>query len=380
MNDVDKKLLELSKTNLSWAEIGKILGLTPSAIWWRIRKYNLNRKSKKLSKEIENKIVELVLQNRTRKEISKELKIHINTVSAYVHKNNLKFKGNEKVKYYKDVILNMLEDNKSMSDICAATKLSIAVIDTFLKKNGYDSYRKRIRKINTKNVLQLHNSGLLVNEIAAQLNIHTATVRSILNELNIPENKNKLYKLNIDELDPYEYYISQNIVNIPEEDRKKFIINVIKAHINKTQSFVSMNDIINLPCGITRYYIDKYKISIPQINLDYGLTKSQSIFEQCIANYLIRYNYNFEIQKTFSILKSPKGNLLRFDFYLRDQNILIEADGNQHWNIKSKWYHKRIIEYDKLKTEWCFNNNIKLIRIPYHRNPSDNYIEKYINS
>lgn len=380
MNDIDKKLLELSKTDLSWVEIGKILGLTNSAMCWRIRKYNLKRKPKKLPKEIETKIIELVLQGKTRMEVAKKLKIHINTVSVYVHKNNIKFKERKKVKHYEDVILNMLEDNKSISDICNATKLNIATINSFLRKNGYDSYRKRIRRINTKNVLELHNSGLLINEIAAQLHIHIATIRSILKELNLTENKNKLYKLNINELDPYEYYISQNIANISEPDRKNFIINVIKAHINKTQSFVSRKDIINLPCGITSYYISKYRISIPQINLDYGLTKSQSIFEQCISNYLIRYNYNFEVQKTFSTLKSTRGNLLKFDFYLCDQNILIEADGNQHWNIKSKWYQQQTIEHDKLKTEWCLNNNIKLIRIPYHRNPPDSYIEKYINS
>ena len=379
MNDIDKKFIELSETDMTWVEIGKQLNLSPSAICWRIRKYNLKRKSAKFPKELEDRIIELILQGKKRDEIAAELNIHRNTVTVYAHKNNIKFKERKRVKHYKDIILNMLDLDKSMPEICQVTELSMPAICTFLKNNNYDCYRKRKRKINSDKVLELHNSGLLLNEISAQLAISPITVKSIMKELNIEEHKNKLYKLNIDKLDPYELYISKNIKDIKESERKEFIVNLVKAYINKTKKYVSRIDIINLPCGITTYYLSKYNISIPKINLEYGLSKSQSIFEQCITNYLIRYNYKFEIQKTFDSLKSEKGNLLRFDFYLTDYNIFIEADGNQHYNKESKWYQEDTIKYDILKTEWCKSNNITLIRIPYQRNPSDEYIKKYIN-
>ena len=65
---------------------------------------------------------------------------------------------------------------------------------------------------------------------------------------------------------------------------------------------------------------------------------------------------------------------LRFDFYLSDHNILIEYDGEQHFkpvDFASKglaWANK-VFEHnqikDKIKNDYCKDNNIRLIRIPY---------------
>lgn len=63
-----------------------------------------------------------------------------------------------------------------------------------------------------------------------------------------------------------------------------------------------------------------------------------------------------------------------FDFYLFDVNILIEADGEGHYkpirrgNMTQKESERQlaIIQgHDKIKTQYCINNNIPLIRIPY---------------
>ena len=50
-----------------------------------------------------------------------------------------------------------------------------------------------------------------------------------------------------------------------------------------------------------------------------------------------------------------------FDFYV-DNKYLIEFDGFQHFDPISEWYRP---EYDKYKDQWCKDNNIPLIRIPY---------------
>ena len=59
----------------------------------------------------------------------------------------------------------------------------------------------------------------------------------------------------------------------------------------------------------------------------------------------------------------------RFDFYIEDLNTVIEYDGKQHYEsidyfggIKG---FLRTQERDKIKTVYCLENNIKLIRIPY---------------
>ena len=61
-----------------------------------------------------------------------------------------------------------------------------------------------------------------------------------------------------------------------------------------------------------------------------------------------------------------KGRL-KFDFYLPDYNICIEFDGEQHFKPVEYWggeeeFKKRQIK-DKIKTSFCTNNDIKLIRI-----------------
>lgn len=81
-------------------------------------------------------------------------------------------------------------------------------------------------------------------------------------------------------------------------------------------------------------------------------------------------------EKTFETCLSPKGNLMKFDFYIwfNEQPYLIEYDGEQHFqetsfygnnkeNIIIKFMQQQ--EYDLIKNNWCLENNIPLIRIPY---------------
>lgn len=99
---------------------------------------------------------------------------------------------------------------------------------------------------------------------------------------------------------------------------------------------------------------------------------SQSQGELEIINLLQENNIKFEEQKTFETCRFPKTNRKgKFDFYLPDYNILIEFDGTQHfynneYSLMSKEEFINQLERDKFKNEWCKNNNIPLVRIPYY--------------
>ena len=83
---------------------------------------------------------------------------------------------------------------------------------------------------------------------------------------------------------------------------------------------------------------------------------------------LISNNINFEKEKTFPNCQYPvTQGLCRFDFNLPDYNIIIEYDGEQHYVGWGKNYRELedIQERDAYKTQWCQDNNIPLIRIPY---------------
>ena len=87
-----------------------------------------------------------------------------------------------------------------------------------------------------------------------------------------------------------------------------------------------------------------------------------------INDYLTLNNINFLNEKTFKNCKDK--NLLPFDFYLEDYNCLIEFDGIQHFN-SGKSFNKDLDSFNKthkhdlIKNNYCKDNNINLIRIPY---------------
>lgn len=93
----------------------------------------------------------------------------------------------------------------------------------------------------------------------------------------------------------------------------------------------------------------------------------ESSGERLISIYLDNNNINYIRQKKYKDCKYI--NALPFDFYLPELNILIEYDGIQHFEpVKvfggEKEFRKTQIR-DEIKNEYCFKNNIHLIRISY---------------
>jgi very-short-patch-repair endonuclease/rubrerythrin len=97
---------------------------------------------------------------------------------------------------------------------------------------------------------------------------------------------------------------------------------------------------------------------------------SESKGELKISKYLKENDIIFERQKKFNDCRH-KG-LLSFDFYLPEYNLCIEFDGEQHyrpilyWGKKAEEAFKEIQLRDKIKTDYCKNNKIGLLRIKYN--------------
>lgn len=95
----------------------------------------------------------------------------------------------------------------------------------------------------------------------------------------------------------------------------------------------------------------------------------QSKGELKVKNLLKSNNINFIEQYSFDSCRFTDTNKkAKFDFYING-SYLIEFDGEQHFKISdtSIWKEKslHIQEHDKYKNQWCKDNNIPLIRIPY---------------
>lgn len=94
---------------------------------------------------------------------------------------------------------------------------------------------------------------------------------------------------------------------------------------------------------------------------------SNSKGEEKIEQLLQNNNLNFIREKRFSSCRfKDTNNLARFDFYIPIKNYIIEFDGRQHFEGWGKLTSiEKIQEHDKYKNQWCKDNNIPLIRIPY---------------
>ena len=101
---------------------------------------------------------------------------------------------------------------------------------------------------------------------------------------------------------------------------------------------------------------------------------NESTGEKEIRNLLNNNNIDFDKEKTFKNCKYKRQ--LPFDFYLPDYNTCIEFDGIQHFKsinfFGGKKEFKNQQKKDKIKNQFCKNNNINLIRIKY----TDNIKEK----
>ena len=89
--------------------------------------------------------------------------------------------------------------------------------------------------------------------------------------------------------------------------------------------------------------------------------------EQIIAKLLNDNNINYEYNKSMFKFSNNKNAI--FDFYINNQ-YLIEYDGETHYQHNLHGWHnetqlKKQQERDIIKNQWCKDNNIPLIRIPY---------------
>lgn len=112
------------------------------------------------------------------------------------------------------------------------------------------------------------------------------------------------------------------------------------------------------------------------------ISKGESLLKTIFTNL----NISYQTQFSFKDCINPKTKaLLKFDFYLPDYNCCIEYDGEQHFFESGTWAEKEGLDNiqfrDRLKDNYCKQNNISLIRIKYtsFHQLNETYILQLIN-
>lgn len=88
-----------------------------------------------------------------------------------------------------------------------------------------------------------------------------------------------------------------------------------------------------------------------------------SSYEEQVISILKKEHIHFQREKSFKDLRKGK---YRYDFYLPDQNIIVEVDGHYHFfPVRGEQELKKQREHDRRKNGYALAHDIALYRIPY---------------
>lgn len=242
-------------------------------------------------------------------------------------------------------------------------------------KNTLAKPNERIKRINGKKhyACEIHGN-VLVGE-SRRLRDGCPTCNMLIRQNGRAVKKsNKVLNVN-----PQVNKINNNIVNYIPYQELKDRVNLlgITSH-SEYRKWRKRTSQIDTPCNPDRVYKTEW-ISYYEF-FNKNKIDLMSVGERKIYNYLKRKGYNFETQKKFIDCKNIHS--LPFDFYLPEYNTLIEFDGQQHFKVSNfstsaevnKKKFEQLQKNDKIKTVYCENKNINLIRLD-DKDLSNNIIE-----
>lgn len=101
---------------------------------------------------------------------------------------------------------------------------------------------------------------------------------------------------------------------------------------------------------------------------------NHSCGELYVESFLQSIGCQFKKEYTFSDLKDKKK--LRFDFVIFNYNKpcgCIEIQGRQHYDTNNGWYNPDIVIHDKMKQQYCNENNMPLLVLNYYGQEKENF-------
>lgn len=96
----------------------------------------------------------------------------------------------------------------------------------------------------------------------------------------------------------------------------------------------------------------------------------QSHYMDIVETFFEKNEVEYEKEKRFDDCKYVR--VLPFDYYLSQYNMCIEVDGEFHYPHNNTYRNKlsayeEVAARDNVKTQYCKDNNIALLRLPYFK-------------
>ena len=150
--------------------------------------------------------------------------------------------------------------------------------------------------------------------------------------------------------------------------QEEFVREMAEKHPTITVIGEYVNNRVKVKCFCNE--CETYFFSAPHTMLSNGngcpnCTTSRG--ENRIKEWLNNNEVEYSFQHVFKECKDVR--VLPFDFYIPSLNMTIEYDGIQHFEPKDFFggeeSFNKLKEHDSIKSNYCMENNIRLLRIPY---------------
>ena len=204
--------------------------------------------------------------------------------------------------------------------------------------------------------------GWNIEQIAEYFNCSAGTIQKYIDKFNIPPKSTPKS-------------INQRLAEWSLPEHKIQLKNKLNFENHNTKNYLECE------CGV----IFKRSFNAIQKNINYynGLLVCPSLVpygEYLISKYLKENNYNFKTQYKFDDLEDALK--LRFDFAVFKRKYLfclIEHDGAYHNEENSFFYNEKMYRHDRMKDDYCKENDIPLLRIDNYENIPEQ-IESFISN
>lgn len=153
------------------------------------------------------------------------------------------------------------------------------------------------------------------------------------------------------------------------------------------QKYKGWDNDLEVVCGCGKKYITTTTHFIHENKIQCNdCSNRQSKLEKVVELFLKSEGINYIREYRFEDCRSI--NTLPFDFYLSEYNMCIEVDGEQHYlpvEFGGISKERAIVNFaqtqerDKIKTDYCKNNNIQLIRLKYDEVHNKSFEQKLMS-
>lgn len=344
------------------------------------------------------------------KEIAKDRELEL-LDNIYINtKTKMTFKDNNGYLYY--LSLSDIKDKrtKKFDIVSNKNKYSIYNIQKFVENNGSKSKLLSNTFIGNNSKLKLRCECGEIFEVSwnHMLNIKKLTCNKCgrermakLNRSNYYDVYKKVKEIGYKLITSIEEFKNMHKIDVEDKERYRYNTSIYNLEKNKNiyskfnvkNKYLIYNicnyiEINNLPIelvdknprrvNVKNHYFEFYccdcgdifKATLDQIRYDNRFrcdkcSSRQSTLEWTVEQYLILKNIKYEKQKRFNDCRNKRE--LPFDFYLNDYSCVLEIQGSQHY-YENNYFQQTLKErqrIDKIKEEYCKNNNIIYISIPF---------------